>query len=45
MPKSKHSRTVAMLSASVVPGLVRPAIGQQPRAISETWMPVSASGR
>ena len=42
MPKSKHAWIVAMLSASLVPGLVMPAIGQQPKAISETLKPVLA---
>ena len=45
MPRSKHAWIVAMLSASLIPGLVMPAIGQQPKATSEICRPVLARGR
>jgi hypothetical protein len=45
IPKSKHASIVAMLSASFVPGLANPAIGQQPKAMGEIRTPVLPSGR
>ena len=45
MPNSKHARIVATLSSSLVPGLVSPAIGQQPRATGEIRRFVLPSGR
>src|SRR5689334_21674128 len=45
MPTSKHFRIVAILSASLTPIVVTPAIGQQPRATGEISIPVFPSGR
>ena len=45
MPRSKHVRIVAMLSASLTSIVVTPAIGQQPRATGETVSPELPSVR
>ena len=44
-PNSKQALIVAMLSASFTPGVVMPAIGQQPKATSEIRIPVLPSAR
>src|SRR5262249_58383370 len=45
MPTSKHLWMVAILSASLTPTVVTPAIGQHPRATAETVMPDWPKGR